>query len=88
MSAILQDVDAQAERDRDFRAHETAKPVDRRVVIARRQPVRWPQVDERRENEGRRFTDVQPVDAMPDPADDDRPYSPCRWADVPTTGFL
>lgn len=60
--------------------------------------VRWPQVDDRRLNEGRRFADTQPdslaelkaeeIAARVDPDDDDRPYSPCRWADVPTTGFL
>ncbi len=50
----------------------------------RKEQVRWPQVDERRTNEGRRFADVKPAD----PIDDERPYSPCQWADVPTSGFL
>lgn len=58
----------------------------------------------RRHNAGRRFSDQPLPDdigltalkslealayaARMDPDDDERPYSPCRWADVPMSGRL
>lgn len=72
--------------------------VDRRVVSDRR--VQNFLVEVNRRHDARRFDDHPLPDdigltalrsleaARMDPDDDERPYSPCRWADVPMSGRL
>lgn len=63
----------------------TSTPPDR--TGRRKEQITWPQVDERRESEGRRFSDTQPesLEALAyavrvDP--ENQPFNPCKWGDV------